>query len=213
MQLLAVHEHVDIARLDDAHAVFAVEGESLLHLRLVVFRVGARLVVADQLHALAGGVFGDPGDVEVGIGLHETDPVGVLGPCAVPADVPSLGQHAPDAVLGGEVDVAHHVFGRGAVFGPLCPGLLEEVHRPPDADVLARPDPRRVLDLRRLVQVEHQARGGQIAGGVADDDRAPRRAERRPGVNLHAVRPRCEAAAQRRALLAGGAKAHLGVVR
>ena len=210
MQLLSVHQHIDVARFDVIDAVLFIERESLLQLGLVILCIGPRFVVADQFHALLGGVAGNGFDVEVRIGLREADPVRVFGPLAVPADVPPLDQHALDAVFRGEVDVTFRVFGRGAVAGSLRPGLLKEMHRPPDADIFGGADPRGVLDAARLVEVEHEPRSYQTARRVGDDHRAPRRAERRPGVDLHPRGPRGEVAAQGGSV---GVEAHFGVVR
>src|SRR5690606_3324778 len=96
-----------------------------------------------------------------------------------PADVPALDQHAAEAVLGGEVDVAQGVFGGRAVPGPRVPAARVEVHVPPDADVLHRLEPADVAELVGLVEVQDQAGFDEAAGLVGDLDGPPGGVERR----------------------------------
>ena len=102
----------------------------------------------------------------------------MLGPVAVPAFVPTFDQHAVEAVLGGEVDVALGVRGGGAVLFAGAPGRFVEVHFPPDADVLAGLDPAGVGELAGLVEIENQVGRDQFARIVADLDRSPGRVMR-----------------------------------
>ena len=168
----------DIAGLDHVHAVARVPLERGRQLPLIVADRAGGLVVADQVHALAGGIPRQCRQVEVGGGAGEVEAPAVGEPVAVPARVPAFHQHAAEAVGGGEVDVAPGVGGGGAVPGAGRPGLGFQVQRPPHADVLGRREPAHVADGIGLVEVEDQAGFGQVAGALADLDRAPRRGER-----------------------------------
>ncbi len=124
---------------------------------------------------------------------HEIEDVILrLAEPVLPAFVPALDQYGIEPVLGGEVDVLLHVFGRRSVTSVrtelrvvrdaqlhgrhvirVGPGRTARNHLPPYADVLAGMDPRRILDLAGLVQVERHARSEDVAGVVRHDDRAP----------------------------------------
>ena len=130
--------------------------------------------------------------VEIGIGRGERERPTVARPVAVPTDVPALHEHAVEPVLGRKVDVAAGVFGRGAVIGAVRPRPCAHVHGPPDADVFARLHPRHIAQLVRRVQVEHGVVRDKVARRIADEERPPRRAVRRLGVDAHAGRPRGE---------------------
>ena len=84
--------------------------------------------------------------------------------------------------------------GGRAVLVAGCPALAVEMHLPPDADVLHRPDPRHIAQRIGRVEVEDQLRLDQIARALADLERAPGRGERRVHLDLG----RADARGQRR---------------
>ena len=149
---------IDVAGLHGRHAESFVEREGIVELSFVVGHRAAGFVVADEVDAFRLGVVGELGEIEIGIRFGEAELVAVLDPVAVPTLVPAFDQHAVEAVLGGEVDVALGVGGGGAVLVAGAPGRFVEMHLPPDADVLAGLDPAGVLELARLVEVENQVR-------------------------------------------------------
>ena len=97
-------------------------------------------------------------------------------------------------MLGSKVDIAVHVVIVGSVqpvrlglgivkVVELYGGQVESIrplalaidHLPPHADILHGLDPRCVLNLARLVEVQDEVRGQDVAGIVADHHRAPGR--------------------------------------
>src|SRR5690606_31137669 len=163
----------DIAGLHRMPAEALHLGEGGVQLLLVVEGVAAGFVVADDLDALLAGVSRDALDIEVRVGFGEAVAPAGAEPLAVPADVPALDEHSAEAVLGGEVDVAHGVFGGRAVLGTRVPAAGLQVHVPPDADVLHRLEPADVAQLVGLVEVQDQAGFDQSAGLVGDLQGAP----------------------------------------
>ena len=198
----------DVSRLDGRIAVFVHEAVGSVEMPFVVAHRTRCLVVHDHLHALFGGVALNLLDVEVGIRGHEVENIILhVAEPVLPADVPSLDQHGIHAVRRGEVDVAFHVGGRGAVtaVGPdhrqivrvevnalqvvgVGPAAPAGDHLPPDAHVFTGADPRRILDLAGLVQIEREPRGQDVAGVVRDDHRPPGGRGRGLHVGLVAVR-------------------------
>src|SRR3546814_9467608 len=73
--------------------------------------------MADQLDALLAPVIGDRLQVEIGRRLCETELVAMAEPIAVPALVPTLDEHAAEAVLRREVDILLRPLGRRAMLG------------------------------------------------------------------------------------------------
>ena len=175
--LLAVHQQVHVAGLDVVHAVALIERVGVVNLREVILGVGRGLIVDYHLDALGGGVFHDGVEVIVRVGLSEAEALAILHPVAVPAEVPAFDQHAAEVVRRREIDVALRALGGGTVAFRIqrivVPCVKELMQNPPDADVFAGLDPRRVFDLAGLVEVEHQARFDQPAGTVGDDHGAP----------------------------------------
>ena len=78
----------------------------------------------------------------------------------------------------------------------LTPGVDIDVHAPPDAVVLHRRDPTRVLNPARWVELEAEHRGREVLDAVGELDGAPGGDERRASADFHAVGPGCERRAQ-----------------
>ena len=199
-----------VAGLDHADAVRGVQRHRRVELAFVVLDRAGRFVVADEPHASLARVRGEQRQVEVGIRLGEAEVLAVRDPVAVPALVPAFDQHAAEAVLRGEVDVALHVGVVGAVLLAAAPGGAVEVHLPPDADVLADVDPRGVGEPVRLVEVQLDARIRERHRRAADQHRAPRRDERAALAHQHAVGPGHQVRLER--ALRGAAQVHAGVI-
>ena len=177
------------ARPDLAHTEALVEIKSNVHLPRVIADVARGLVVADEAHAAFARIRGHGFDVEIRVGGAEVEDLAVVEPVAVPAEVPTLDQHAAEAVVGGEVDVALGVGGGRAVLGPTAPGLDLDVHAPPDADVLAGLDPADVAQRVRRIEVEDQVGVDEPGGAVGDMQGTPGRNEAGAGAHAHAVVP------------------------
>ena len=71
-----------------------------------------------------------------------------------------------EPVRGREIDVAFGIRGRGAVMWTLPPGVDVEVHSPPDAVVLHRPDPARVLNPAGRIELETEERRRQLFDAI-----------------------------------------------
>src|SRR3546814_3636821 len=97
--------------------------------------------MADQLDALLAPVIRDLLLVEVGRRLCETELVAMAEPIAVPALVPTLDEHAAEAVLRREVDILLRPLGRRAMLGAFGPAPVAADHAPPDADIFHRLEP------------------------------------------------------------------------
>ena len=143
----------------------------------------------DQLDAFRGGIFAEALDIVIGIGLGEAEDVAIVEPFAVPALVPAFDEDAGEAVLGGEVDIALGLFGGGAVELVARPGAVVDVHRPPDADVLAGLGPGHIADLVGLVEVEDDVGVDEAHSIGRDLDGAPGGVERGLGLDLRPARP------------------------
>src|SRR3546814_4509234 len=88
--------------------------------------------MADQLDALLAPVIGDRLQVEIGRRLCETELVAMAEPIAVPALVPTLDEHAAEAVLRREVDILLRPLGRRAMLGAFGPAPVAADHAPPE---------------------------------------------------------------------------------
>jgi len=203
--LAAGEDAADVAALDGVVAVALHQVVGPVHLPFVVAYGRRGFVVHHQPHALRAGVFAQCRKVEIGIGNHEVENLLLVEELPIlPADVPALDQYFVESVLGCEVDVAAHVGRVGRVAGRgtagrvvgfartygrnvlgVGPRSLAADHLPPDADVLHRMDPRRVLVGARIVEVQYQARGEDAAGVVRHLDRPPGGVARR----LHRALP------------------------
>lgn len=155
-------------------------------------------MVHHQTHALRVSILVEIFDVKVGVGCHEVEHVELLMTEPVlPALVPSLDEHLLQAVLGCEVDVALHLGCGGTVLAVgsalrvvglaethrrqvvgVRPCLCAHDHVPPHAAVFRWVNPRCVLNLARLVEVERELLREHVACVVAHQHRAPRRVER-----------------------------------
>ena len=152
-------------------------------------------MVHHQFHALGMGIVVEVFDVEIGIGSHKVEDIGLphIGP-VFPTHVPSFHQHLLQTVGRGKVDVLLHlgcVGGMAAVglrLGPVyeveldggifigvVPSALAHDHLPPHAAILRGVNPTRVLYLARLVEIENEVARKHVTGIVAHHHRAPRR--------------------------------------
>jgi len=200
----------DIACLDRFDAQFLVQRKGRFHLAFIVRRVGRGLVVADQADAPGPGVGGEPDQVVVRIRPAEIEVLAIAEPVAAPAQVPAFHQHAPEVMAGGKIDVAHRIGGGRAMGRAELPGLLAQVHLPPDPDVLHRPDPGHIAQRVGLVEVEDQVGLDQIAGALADLDGAPWGVERRTALDLgEAAAARGQCGPEPAALAAGEVHARI----
>src|SRR3546814_3060678 len=97
--------------------------------------------------------------IEIGKGFGEAEQLAIVVPVTVPAHVPAFDQNAAETVLRGKIDIALRFFGRGAVDAVMAPASLVDVHRPPDADILARFEPRRseehTSELQSLMRISY----------------------------------------------------------
>ena len=114
-----------------------------------------------------------------------------------PTFVPSLYQYLLQTILCSKVDIALHLFvgstmsairlalavvgyakaNRRQVVG-IAPRLGAYNHVPPYATILSRVNPRSILNLARLVEVQSQLARQHVAGIVANKDSTPRSVER-----------------------------------
>ena len=142
-------------------------------LTLVVAWRSRGLMVHDHLHAFLLCVSFDAFHIEIRVWGHEIEHVFLhVSVPVLPSNVPAFHKHAVESVFGGEVDVSldigrvrsmlsvrlHlcQVIGRKVYAAEVIsvgPRTLAGDHLPPDTDILARMDPRCVLDLARLVEI------------------------------------------------------------
>ena len=146
--------HVAGFHLANAHGFVKIKRG--FHLAGIIHRIAGSLMVPDQPHTFLAAVVCYRLDIEIRIGFRKTEQVTVVEPFAIPAGVPPLDQHAIEAVLRGEIDIALGFFRRRTVFGPGAPRPFPDVHRPPDTHVLARLHPGHVAQDVGLVQVQDQ---------------------------------------------------------
>src|SRR5205807_5065882 len=157
---------VHVASLDGVHAETFIQREGAVELALVILDAHRRLVMHDERDTFGLRVRGDDGQVVIRIGLGKRESISVRDPIAVPAEVPSLDERPAQAVGSREIDVALGVRRRRAVLRSLTPGVDVDVHAPPDAVVLHRRDPTRVLNPARWVELEAQHRGREVLDAV-----------------------------------------------
>ncbi|NYH78929.1 hypothetical protein FHR84_002254 [Actinopolyspora biskrensis] len=171
-------DHTGVAGLDTGDPESLVLGERLVELLLVVVDPAAGLVVREEPDIPLAPVLHHAFQVELRIRSAEVLLVGeVVALTGLPPLVPAFGQHVGDAVLGGEVHVAHDVVGGGTEVRPGGPAVPSLGDAPPHADVGGRLDPGGVPDGARLVEVEHQVRLDEITGAPPRGERAPGRGE------------------------------------
>ena len=205
--LAAGNDVAHIAALDGVVAVAVHQGVGRVEMALVVAHARRGLVVHHELDALAVGIVVEGLQVEVGVGRDKVKHIvlAVAKP-VFPALVPALDEELVEAVGSGKVDVAAHVGIVGAVgvvglelavvgdaqfhavhgigIGPCA---LAGDHLPPHAHVFHGVYPAGVFNLARLVQVQYQARGQDVAGVVGNLYRAPGRVAGRLHVALLAL--------------------------
>ena len=176
--LLAVHggdDRADIPRLDGVHTVMLHIVVRLIQFALVLGGIALCLVVENDFHTAAVGIFCQIINIVVGIGLYKRE----FGsgnravPCA-PTFVPTLGKDTAETVVGSEINVTLHILGGGTMDRSLAPRHRLEVHTPPDTDEFHRVDPRSVLNTAGLVEVEHNARRHKCRQVVGDNHHTPR---------------------------------------
>ena len=112
-----------------------------LELRFVVINKADGFVVTDDFDTVLVGVFGDAGEVAIGLGVNEVGGFTVEKPITVPTAVPTLHQETLDAKATAGVDIFDGVLGRGAVARTGSPRPFADVHCPPDAEEFERLDP------------------------------------------------------------------------
>ena len=184
-----------ISALDGMVTVVDHEAVGIVHVTLVVAYRRGGLVVHDHLHPFLGGIAVNLLHVEVGIGSYEIEYIVLaVSEPVFPTDVPAFDQHGIETVGRRKVDVALHVLGVGRVGAiglglgvvglvqmhaiqvvGIGPGAFAGNHIPPDTDVFRRFYPGGIGKFARLVQVEGDARGEDVAGIVAHDNRTPGR--------------------------------------
>ena len=143
-----------------------------------------------KTHTLAECVFLQTFKIVVWIRLSEAELITVLGPIAIPSIVPSLNKHRLQAMLGSKINITLGIGSCGTMLWPLRPSIVLHVHAPPDADILSRFYPGRILNTTRLIEIKHQFRRYQIARFTGNNDGTPRRHKRSLGIHLHTILPR-----------------------
>ena len=194
MVLAAGQDVAHVPALDRVVPVFVHQAVGRFHVAFVVAHRSRRFMVHHQPDAFPVRIFVQCGDVEIGVGGHEIEDVILRVPEPVlPADVPAFDEQLVEPVCRREVDVPLHVLVVGAVAaaGPasgvirhaelyrrhvarIGPVALAGDHFPPYAHVFHGLDPRGVVIGARLVEVQDQLRGEDVAGVVRDRHRAPR---------------------------------------
>ena len=151
---IPVRHAAGIARLNRVDTPFLIEGERSVDCSFIFGHIAAGLVVEPEGDTEAVGVGLDPREVEIGIRTRVVEMF--LASPSVPSVVPAFKQDALDVVGRGKIYVPQRILRRGAVTGPHRPALGPEVHTPPDSYVFLRLNPRGVLYLRGLVEIEYQ---------------------------------------------------------
>ena len=187
-------EVADIAALHRIIAIVLHQLIGLVHVLLVVHDRRGGLVVHDELHTLRVGILIERLDIEVGVRRLEVEDIFLrVAEPVFPTDIPALDEDTTKAMLSGEVDVAADVLiicrvtarglslrvvGEAELDGGELRGIgpvaLTRDHLPPYADVLRGVDPRGILDLTGLVEIEDEVRGEDLACVIGDHDRTPR---------------------------------------
>ena len=193
----------DIAGLHHLLAMVGRPFEGTVELAVIMAGRSAGFMMADQGDALGFRIGGKAVGVEILGRLREVHCIAVAEPVAVPADIPALDQHGGDAAGSGEIDVAADIGGGGAMFGAARPAPFALDHVPPDADELARLDPRNIAQLVRLVQVQDHVVHVEAGGIVGDGDGAPGGGEAGVARHLGRACPRRQIGAESVALGTG----------
>ena len=164
----------------------------------------------DEFHPFRSRVVPKSGQVEIRIWSHEVEnPLFHVAEPVFPSDVPSFHQHAVETVLGREIYVFPYIFSGGpmpavrlhlrqvvsvdmhaAEVVGVGPRAFARNHFPPDSDILVRTDPRSVVYLARLVEVQSDSGSQDIPRIVGHDDSPPRRSARRLHIGHVPVRVR-----------------------
>ena len=200
----------DIAGLHHLLAMVGRPFEGTVELTVIMAGRAAGFMMADQGDALGPGIGGKAVCIEILGRLREVHFIAIAEPVAVPADIPALDQHGGDAAGGGEIDIAADIGGGGAMFGAARPAPFALDHVPPDADELARLDPRNIAQLVGLVQVQDHVIHVEAGGVVGDGDGAPGGGEAGVARHLGRARPRRQIGSERIALGAG--EIHAGII-
>ena len=205
----------DVAYVTALHGVVAIldhQFVGIAHVTFVVADGRGGLVVHHQTDALVMGVFVQPRKVKVGIGGDKVEDVILhIATPVFPANIPAFYQHLVETVGSGEVDILLHVLRIGRMHAVglhlgvvrliqlhrgqvprVGPGTVAGNHLPPDADVLHGLDPGSIFQLARLVEVEDELGGQDVAGIVAHHHRAPGATTRGLQVSLVALRVGCQ---------------------
>ncbi|KAG1468123.1 hypothetical protein G6F57_012721 [Rhizopus arrhizus] len=200
----------DVTGLELVHAQPRIQVQRGAQLVFVVLDGAAGFVVAEQVHALLQAVGRERLDIEVRRGTGEVEVVTVANPVAIPAGIPAFHQHAAEAMRSSEVDHLLRFRGGGRVLRAARPALVDQVHRPPHAQVLGRLYPAHIAQRIGFIEVEDQGRFDQPAGTGGDLQRAPRRGKGQGAAHLPTLGRGRKLRAQ--ALALGAAQPHAGVV-
>ena len=200
VELIAVagaDERGDITRLNCRHAVFLHELISGIQISLVLVSTTGGLVVADDGYTKLFGIRAQGIHVVVRIRGDERETVVIDALVTFPSRVPALSKDTAETVLGCELQIPAHVLRRSAVAVTLAPRPLFEVHRPPDAEELHGLDPRCIIDLTGLIEIEHDTRRHHLRQRARENHEPPWRHERRTDISLvvqHLTvpHPRCQ---------------------
>ena len=131
-QFLAVEIMAYITGLHGTDAQFLKPAECLFHLVLKQGGVTPCLSMADKAHTFRLSVATHFLYIEIRIRLQIADLLTLS-----PSWIPTFSQHPAEAMTGGKVHIAFHVFCRGTMRGSHLPGVLLLVDAPPDTDVSA----------------------------------------------------------------------------
>ena len=178
-----------------------------VEMALVVTHRRRCLMVHNHINAPLFGVLMNSLHIEIRVGRNEIIYIiFLIAKPIFPADVPTLYEHAIEAVFGSKIDVTLHVGGVGTMppmrlhfriiglanlhggqVGGVRPLTHSVDHLPPNAYVFTRPNPRGIGYLTRLVEIEGQTRGEQLTCIIDHGDGAPWRHTRRLQMSLIAL--------------------------